>query len=145
MKWCLFCYADFRCVRICKFYFTLNNKKNYIFMAMLVPETHTHTHTHTMGHLQSWLWIRRNETTPNSVVVCLALLFLLWEILVSILAVTQSFVIEDCRDFSLPLQENSELAPEIWPLCLPPMYFTIHFTDVSFDAIGLYLNYWKCV
>jgi len=83
--------------------------------------------------------------TPNSVVVCLALLLRLWEILVSILAVAQSFVTDDCRDFLLPLQENSGLVSEIWSLCLPPMYFTIHFTDVSFDAIGLYLNSYKCI
>jgi len=83
--------------------------------------------------------------TPNSAVVSLALLLRLWEILVSILAVTQSFVTEDCRDILLPLQENSGPVLEIWPSCLPPMYFTIHFTDVSFDAIGLYLNYYKCI
>jgi len=72
------------------------------------------------------------------VVACLALLLRLWEIWFQS---WPSFATEDYRDFSLPLQENAGLVPEIWPLGLPSMYFTVHFTDVSFDAIGLYLNY----
>jgi len=101
VKWCLFCYAGFRIVRICKFYFTSNTKKIYRFMATLVPETHIQK----MEHLQSRLWIRRIEMTPNSMVMCLAFLFRLWEILVSILAVTHSFVTEDCRDSFCPYRK----------------------------------------